>query len=86
VKVLAHLVAAQCLACSHSNGVLATQWSSGTLGGSHNLVQLFLSNCQQFLALARSFGCQQWIAARNQALSRITRILDLGQIAFIEQR
>jgi hypothetical protein len=44
------------------------------------------SRSQQFVTLACPLGGQQRVPTRNQALARVIRMLDLGQITLIEER
>src|SRR5258708_33790846 len=85
-EMFTHLIAAQNLSLGQTNLLATTQRFLLTLGGFHDLGQLFLRSLQQFLSFAAPLFSQQRIATSDQPLAWVGRMLNLGQIVLVEQR
>src|SRR5258706_16112854 len=71
-----HLIAAQNLSHGQTNLLATTQRFLLTLGGFHDLGQLFLRSLQQFLSFAAPLFSQQRIATSDQPLAWVSVFLD----------
>jgi len=85
LKVLAHFVAVENLACAHPDILLTAKRALGAPSGSGDFLQLLLGGCQQFGSFARALFRQQRIEARNQALAGKVRMRDFDQIGLVEE-
>ena len=86
VEVLADLVAAKGPVGADGDHVLAPQRPLLAPGRGHDLVQLALGGGEQVQALAGPLGCQQRVAAHDEALAGVEFGRgDLGQILLVEE-
>ena len=85
-EVLGDLAAAEHGADRLADGGSARERLASAADAGLDALQVPLGGGEQFASLARAFLGQRRVAADDEALARIVRAFDLGQIALVEQR
>src|SRR5512132_426527 len=85
-EVLGDLAAAEHGTDRLADGGSAGERLASAANAGLDALELPLGVGEQFASLARAFLGQRRVAADDEALARIVRAFDLGQIALVEQR
>ena len=85
-EVLGDLAAAEHGTDRLADGGSARERLASAANAGLDALELPLGGGEQFASLARAFLGQRRVAADDEALARIVRAFDLGQIALVEQR